>query len=313
MKANKFAPRTAQSFDIPQKVRVSLYVAGADLDYDFEAAVFDNKLLKSIADRPLDKGVRAQLMKGKLNGLLGFELVRTPSSIGPLTTLLPFLNVGDEVEEIILQSQYMVEITAVEELTEALFALKIVHYAAAVLAREIGGIVLEPYSLKVYTDNDDALTQMQSVEKGTPSLKPFLTVVQSLGKGDKLRSTTHGLSRFGLPDFAVKGADPALAEPLSYFMRGLAQSFFEDVLKAKHEGLDRYSLAKPQMVSYDQLQKGNLEELPAPCQEPVPQEVPLKLNRSGDQAVLGLAFRGRSAVRNAYLQSLLVGLGLGSI
>jgi hypothetical protein len=299
-----------QAFDIPRKVRVSLYVASDELDYDFEAAVFDNKMLKSIADGPFDKHVRSQLMTAKLNGMLRFELVEAAPSIQPLETFLPYLNLEEEVEETILQAQYMVEITAVEPLNQAMLALKVVHFAAAFLARELSGVVLEPYSLKVYTDNDKTLDQMQIVEDGTPSLKPFLTVVQSQGKGQKLRTTTHGLARFGLPDFSVRNDEPAIAGPLSYLMRGLAQSFFEAVLKAKNEGMDRYSFATPLSLSYEQLQKGNLGDLPAPSQKPITQKVPLKLSRSGPEASIGFAFRGRREEKNARLQSLLAGLGL---
>jgi hypothetical protein len=301
----------AQSFDIPPKVRVSLYVVSDEIDYDFEAAVFDNKMVKSIADGPFDKRVRAQLMEAKLTGRFGFELVEATQFLKPLTSFLQYLDVGEDVEQTILEARHIVEVTAVEPLSEAMSALKFVHFAAAFLARELEGVVVEPYSLKVYREDDEALDKMQIIEAGTPSLKPFLTVVQSHDEGQKVRTTTHGLSRFGLPDFAVSDTEPALAGPLSYLMRGLAQSFFENVLKAKNEGLDRYSFAKPLNLSFEQLQKGNLGDLPASNQRASDQKVPLKLSRSLSEASIGFAFRGRRKEKNASLQALLAGLGLG--
>ncbi len=154
------------------------------------------------------------------------------------------------------------------------------------------------------------LDQLLKVEDGTPSLKPFLNVVQSVSKGQKLLTTTHGLLRFGLPDFRIKDCQPALAEPLAFLIRGLAQSFFEDLLRVKNEGNDRYSLKKPLTVTVEHLKKGNLEDLPAPCQSPQDQQVSLKLNRSLTSFSLALAFYGRKEEREAKLHSLLAGLGL---
>src|SRR6202044_437063 len=99
-----------------------------------------------------------------LTGVLRFELVEAAPAVKPLTTFLQYLELGEEVEQTILQARYMVEVTAVEQLNEAMLALKIVHFAAAFLARELGGLVVEPYSLKVYTPSHPALDQMQILE-----------------------------------------------------------------------------------------------------------------------------------------------------
>lgn len=310
MKKNKFAPKVTQAFDIPPKVRISLYVATGQFGQEFDEAVFDNRLLRSIAEGPFDKHERAQLMEAKLSGMLRFEHVEAAPAVKPMQDFLKYLQVEEQVEETILQADHLVEVTAVEPLSQAMLALKIVHFAASFLATELNGIILEPYSLKVYNRGDKMLDQLLKVEDGTPSLKPFLNVVQSVSKGQKLLTTTHGLSRFGLPDFRIKDCKPALAEPLAFLIRGLAQSFFEDVLRVKNEGNDRYSLKKPLAVTFEHLKKGNLEDLPAPSQTPQAQLVSLKLSRSLSSFSVDLAFYGRQEERATRLNNLLSGLGL---
>ncbi len=310
MKDNNFAPRVTQSFDIPPKVRVSLYVVSDNLRYDFEPAVYDNKLLKAIADGPFDKHMRARMMEAKLSGMLRFERIKAAHAIEPIKDFLKYLQVEESIEDTILEARYLVEVTAIEPLSCKMAALKIVQFAAAFLARELEGIILEPYSLKLYNSTDETIDNLLTMDEACPSLLPFLNVVQSQARNKRLLTTTHGLSRFGLPDFTVKEDDITLAEPLSYFIRGLAQSFFESVLLAKDENADRFSLASPLTITPEHLERGNQNNLPQPLGKVAAQEVPLKLNRTNARSSLDLAFRGRSAERSAKLQQLLHGLGL---
>lgn len=278
-----------QHLDIPDKIRVSLYVVAPAFNYEFDDRIFDHKLLKSFTDERFDKKTRAHLLSAKTTSMLSFELNPAPPILKPLETFLQYLNVGAEAEVLIRASQYLVQVTGIQQigaLDAAVTGVEIVNFAAALLAEEVGGIIVEPYSLKIL-ETPESFTGLQTPQPGIPSLLPFLTIVQSQDP-QLIRTTSLGLNRFGLPDFEVKHTPEELAAPLATLISGLAQTFFEDIVRTRKAGKDQYDIRGAQGST----------------------RVPLKIGRLGNERALNLAFHGRQAEKNEALRQLLQDLDL---
>ena len=298
MKLPFFGKVTSQKLDIPKKIRVSLYVAAEQFDYEFERPSIDNKLLKATTAHSFDKKLRSHFLQTKTSSLLSFELEPAAAIIKQLETFLQFLKVDPAVEDIFLQSQYIVEVTAVQDMSELatpVTALELVGFAAALLAADTKGIVIEPYSLKILSQPEDLLP-LHQLQPGLPALAPFLTIVQS--QNDiQVRTTSHGLTRIGLPEIEIKFTDFDLAPAVATFTAALAQSIFEDVVRFKSESPDQDQYDFSATAITVSTESGSAA-------------VPLKLSRGSLDLNINLALHGRHTDKNAALAEILKSLNL---
>jgi|GEM_PF-6658995 len=307
--------------DIPGKIRVSLFVAAAQFDHEFDQRQIDHKLLKSVTDERFDKKMRSRLLPVKTSSLLTYELVPAAPVIKPLETFLQFLRVDPATEATLLNAEYMVEVTAVQELSrlaDPVTAMELVAFAAALLAEDVGGIIVEPYSLKIL-DLPQDFAELQKIDEGVPPLYPFLTIVQSQSptpnqteNQSQVRTTSHGLARIGLPELEIKFTDPALSPGLALLASGLAQCFFEDMVRVKTENpeQDRYDFSSRTRgaltINQNHVAKANGDRYQ--CQGSA--AVPLKLSRGALDFNINLALHGRLADKNAALVEILKNLSL---
>lgn len=326
MKLPFFGKLTAQKLDIPKKIRVSLYVAAAQFDSEFDRPSIDNRLLKATTSHNFDKKLRSHFLQTKTSSLLTFELEPAAAVIKQLETFLQFLQVEPAVEDTFLQAQYMVEVTAVQEMSEfdsPVTALELVGFAAALLAAETKGIVIEPYSLKILSQPRE-FAQLLNLQAGLPPLCPFLTVVQSHNQfhdqshdHTQVRTTSHGLTRIGLPEIEIKFTDVELAPATAIFTAALAQSIFEDVVlaKAKSPELEQYDFSTIGDNGQLTVNRGHVERAHGGEIQNIGSgggsaRVPLKLSRGALDLNINLALHGRHTDKNAALAEILKDLNL---
>jgi len=176
-------------------------------------------------------------------------------------TRIDRLNLDPSVNELILGAKKGLCLQAREQFTSALDAYRYLSFVATCVAREYQGIVMETHSLKVYRFDDPTLDQFNEFEICVPTLYPFLSVTTKENRG-RFWLTTRGLSRFGLPEFALQFVENALCKPSVHLLNGLAQSLIEQVVEAKALGASVLPLDKPFSVSTDNLIVGNDRNLP---------------------------------------------------
>jgi hypothetical protein len=295
IKAPKFEPRVRQAIDIPQKLRFNLYVFADSLLDDFDAVALDHKMLKSIAVIS-DRKKRARLSEMKMSTQLDFDLVEAEPCLKMFETFFSYLGIEEELANSIQSTSHLLEITTGDKLTEEMPGFQMVQFAAAFLARETGGLLVDPLAYKIYKPEDEALDLMLSEAVAKPQVRPLLSVFQSTLPTGRLRTTSHGLCRFGLPEFDFQKTAAAQGQPLIELTYQLAQALLEDVIKRSLEGADTYSFREPLPVFSTASQSSQI--------------VPLRLHRTVEGRAASLADHGRQNDRDQLLREVLDSLNL---
>ncbi|MBU6450492.1 MAG: hypothetical protein KGS72_01845 [Cyanobacteria bacterium REEB67] len=297
IKAPKFEPRVRQAIDIPLKLRFNLYIFAESLLDDFDSVALDHKMLKYIASLPESK-TRARLSEMKMSTRLDFDLVEAEPCLKMFETFFSYLGVEEDRASAIQSTSHLLEITTGDKLTPLMPGFQMVQFAAAFFARETGGLLIDPLAYKIYEPDAPALQAMLSEAVGKPQLRSLLSVFQSTLPTGRLRTTSHGLCRFGLPEFDFQKTAAAQGAAVIELIYRLAQALLEDLIEKASQGagIDAYSFREPLPVST------------ADCQSTV--SVPLRLHRTVEGRAASLAHHGRQHERDQALVDLLTSLQL---
>ena len=283
-----FRPRLRQAIDIPKTLRFNLYVFSPDLFADFDQIALDNKLLKAIAELP-ERKKRAQLSSMKLTSRLDFDLVPAAACIKSYETFFPYLGVSAELEASLQNTEEILEVTTGDSFSYDMPGYKMVQFATAFLARQLHGLILDPLSYKIFRHDDPLVDRLLSAGDDPPAIAPLWTVIQSRLSTGRFLTTSHGLCRFGLPEFYLDKCKAEQSEKLPLLLEKAAQRLFESVIIAAKSGADQFLFTAPLVI---------------PDRAGEPLALPLRLERSLDGPVIEFDFHGRQVEKDALLARL---------
>ncbi|MDZ4834700.1 MAG: hypothetical protein SGJ27_13060 [Candidatus Melainabacteria bacterium] len=213
-----------------------------------------------------------------------FQLLPAEWVVNEFAPLLERLPVQESIKQSIYRAKTLVKIQVTENFDSSLSGFQLLNFVTAQFAKKVRGLVFEPCSFKLYRFDDPILKQFDFSESELPSLFPFLSVLSSTQFG-QCRLTTHGLHRFGLPEFQFENVSQSMCSSSAYLMNALAQSLIGKVEQSKARNVTTLSLDEPYTVSTNDVIRGNKGNLPFDACIPGSAELGLKLREQGEDCV----------------------------
>ncbi len=289
----------------PDEKDLFLFVASCEIDTnEFEATAHKLKILSAIEQSNFKSGAAKLESSAEWFRVLPAEWIIT--EFRPVLERLP---VKESIKQSIRQSKKFVKIQISEQFDSTLSCYQILNFATARFAKNVRGVLFEPCSFKLYNHDDWQLKRFDDVENIVPSIAPFLSILTSR-EGERSRITSHGLSRFNLPELQFENVSQSMSGSCVYLINAIAQSLIEKTVDSRLNNTSALSLLEPLVVSTADVIKGNQGNLPFQSCVPRKTELRLTMRRQNGAVNLFAIFDGNQSEQDSSLGGLLATLSL---